>query len=114
MQEYECKRGLPKKIDLKDLVDIHFGSAREEDGWIKAGFGTMPTIMAKYEVKENRLIVDTENDKELAAKILKGDAEATKLFRETHQRWNAFLFDATGYDAKARSKKAQEKAKKAA
>lgn len=112
MQTYEVKRGLPKKTDLKALLGEAFGTANEQDGWITASFGAMPVIKAKYE--NEKLVVDTQNDAALVPRVAKGDAEAVRVFQDTHKRWNEFLLKATGYDAKMRAKKAQEAAKKAA
>lgn len=112
MQAYEVKRGLAKKTDLKALFEIQFGAAREENGWLVGAYGAMPVIKAKYE--KERLVVDTQNDATLAPRVAKGDAEALKIVTDTQRRWNDFLLDATGYDAKMRGKKAQEAAKKAA
>jgi hypothetical protein len=111
MQVYEVKRGLPKKTDLKALLAQHFGTARENDGWAQASFGAMPVIKAKYE--NEKLVVDTQNDPTLAPRVAKGDQEAMKVAMDTQRRWNDFLLNATGYDAKMRGKKAQEAVKKA-
>lgn len=112
MQTYEVKRGLPKKTNLRTLLEQHFGSAREADGWAETSFGAMPVIRAKYE--KEKLVVDTQNDATLAPRVAKGDAEALRIATDTHKRWNEFLLGATGYDAKMRGKKAQEAVKKAA
>jgi len=111
MQEYEVKRGLAKQTDLKALLAEQFGAAKESNGWFETSFGAMPVIKAKYE--NQKLVVDTQNDATLAPRILKGDAEASKVAMDTQKRWNVFLEAATGYDAKTRGKKAQEAAKKA-
>lgn len=110
MQEYEVKRGLAKKTDLRTLFSQQFGDVKEEAGWLTGGFGAMPVIKAKYE--GDRLIVDTSSKSDLAARVAKGDKEALQLTLDTQKRWNDFLLNATGYDAKQRGKKAQEKAKK--
>ena len=112
MQEYEVKRGLAKKTDLRALLEQQFGSAKDEAGWATASYGAMPMIKAKYE--KEKLVVDTQNDATLAPRVAKGDQEALKLAMETQRRWNDFLLAATGYDAKERGKKAQAAAKKAA
>ncbi len=112
MQEYEVKRGLAKKTDLRSLFQQHFGDAREEGGWLVGAYGAMPVVKAKYE--KDTLMVDTQSRTDLAAKVAKGDKEALQLTLDTQKKWNDFLLAATGYDAKQRGKKAQEKAKKAA
>jgi hypothetical protein len=110
MQEYEVKRGLAKKTDLRTLFAQQFGDVKEEGGWLVGGFGAMPKIQAKYE--GDKLVVDTQSRNDLAARVAKGDKEALQLTLDTQKRWNDFLLQATGYDAKMRGKKAQEKAKK--
>jgi len=54
MQEYEVKRGLAKKTDLRTLFSQQFGSAKEEGGWLVGGFGAMPVIKAKYDKDAHR------------------------------------------------------------
>ena len=49
-----------------------------------------------------------------AVKVAAGDKEALQIAMDTQRRWNEFLEGATGYDAKQRSKKIQELAKKGA
>lgn len=112
MQEYEVKRGLTKKNDLGQLLTTAFGGSKKEGEWFTASFGAMPTIKAQYTAK-GTLLVDTQSRTDLAAKVAKGDKEALQLTLDTQRRWNDFLLQATGYDAKTRGKKAQEKAKKA-
>lgn len=113
MQEYPVKPGHAAKIDFKMIFEAAFGSYQEEDGWLKGGHGSMPKIWAKQDGKK-LLIVDTETDKSIAVKMAQGDEEAGQLARDTHRAWNDFLEGVTGYDAKNRSKKVQEKAKKEA
>ena len=93
------------------IFEAAFGSYDEDDGWLKGGYGSMPRIWAKQDGKK-LLIVDTETDKSIALKMAQGDEEAGQLARDTHRAWNDFLEGVTGYDAKTRSKKIQEKAKK--
>ncbi|HEX9815486.1 MAG TPA: DUF5611 family protein [Candidatus Thermoplasmatota archaeon] len=112
MQEYEVKRGLAKKTDLRTLFSQQFGSVNEEGGWLVGGFGAMPVIRAKYD--KDTLVVDTTSKTDLAARVAKGDKTALEEALDTQKRWNDFLLTATGYDTKQRGKKAQEKAKKAA
>lgn len=113
MQEYEVKRGLAKQIDLGQMLTTIFGASKKDGEWHTASFGAMPLIRAKYEPK-GTLIVDTQSRTDLAGLVAKGDKEALQLTLDTQKRWNDFLLQATGYDAKQRGKKAQEKAKKAA
>src|SRR5581483_6170404 len=112
MQEYEVKRGLAKKTDLNQLLCQCFGECKKDGDWFATKYGAMPVIRAKY--ANEKLVVDTQNDPTMAAKIAKGDKAAMELAMDTQRKWNDFLFNATGYDAKTRGKKAQEAVKKAA
>lgn len=113
MQEYEVKRGLTKKNELGQLLTHAFGASKQEGEWFTASFGAMPMIRAKY-TPAGTLVVDTQSRTDLAALVAKGDKQALQTTLDTQKRWNDFLLVATGYDAKQRGKKAQEKAKKAA
>lgn len=116
MQEYPVKPGHAAKIDFKMIFEAAFGSYDEDDGWLKGSYGSMPKIWAKQDGKK-LLIVDTETDKNVAIAIGKGGEEAEQamaLAQDTQRNWNDFLEGVTGYDAKMRSKKVQEKAKKEA
>ncbi|MGB1585827.1 MAG: DUF5611 family protein [Thermoplasmatota archaeon] len=116
MQEYPVKPGHAGKIDFKMIFEAAFGSYEEDDGWLKGSYGSMPKIWAKQEGKK-LLVVDTETDKGIAIAIGKGGEEAEQamaLAQDTQRQWNDFLEGVTGYNAKMRSKKVQEKAKKEA
>jgi hypothetical protein len=113
MQEYPVKPGHAAKIDFKMIFEASFGAFEEDDGWLKASFGSMPKIWAKQDGKKI-FIVDTETDKSIALRLAQGDEEAGKIAVETQQTWNEFLEGCTGYDAKMRRKKSQEAVKKAA
>lgn len=105
------KRGLAKATDLNKLLCDAFGTCAKEGDWFATKFGAMPMIKARYE--KDKLVVDTQNDSSLAPKVAKGDAAATALVLDTQKRWNEFLLNATGFDAKQRGKNAQKAAKKA-
>lgn len=116
MQEYPVKPGHAGKIDFKMIFEAAFGSYDEDDGWLKGSYGSMPKIWAKQDGKK-LVIVDTETDKNIAIAIGKGGdeaAQAMELAQDTQRQWNDFLEGVTGYNAKMRSKKVQEKAKKEA
>lgn len=113
MQEYPVKPGHAAKIDFNMIFEAAFGSYEEEDGWLKGAYGSMPKIWARQEGKK-AVVVDTATDKSVALRMAQGDNEAGELARDTQRAWNDFLEGVTGYDAKMRSKKIQEAAKKAA
>ncbi|HLB67141.1 MAG TPA: DUF5611 family protein [Thermoplasmata archaeon] len=102
MQSYELKRGLGKRIEggnLKALVASIFGAAEESGGKILAQYGALEKLATWTDGKS--LFVDTLMDPRV------GDDVA----RSTIAKYNRFLEQATGYTAKERSKRAQEKAK---
>lgn len=113
MQEYPVKPGHAGKIDFKMIFEAAFGDYTEEDGWLKTSYGSMPKIWAKQEGKK-QVVVDTETDKTIAVRMAEGDDEAGQIAIDTQRTWNEFLEGVTGYNAKMRSKKAQEQAKKEA
>lgn len=113
MQEYPVKPGHAAKIDFKMIFEAAFMSYEEDDGWLKGSYGSMPKIWAKQEGKK-AIVVDTETDKSIALRMAQGDEEAGQVARDTQRQWNDFLEGVTGYNAKMRSKKIQEKAKKEA
>ena len=111
MQNYPVKPGHAAKTDLKMLFEAAFDSCTEKDGWLTGRFGTLLDIKVKYQGKKE-FVVDTVTDKAIAVKMAQGDDSAMQLAKDTQSRWNDFLEGATGYDAKTRSKKIQEAAKK--
>ncbi len=113
MQEYPVKPGHAGKIDFKMIFEAAFGSYEEDEGWLKSSYGSMPKIWAKQDGKK-KVIVDTETDKTIAVRMAEGDEEAGQIAVDTQRTWNDFLEGVTGYNAKMRSKKAQEQAKKEA
>lgn len=112
MQTYPVKPGHAAKVNLGDIFDACFDAHKMDGDWLSGSFGSMPTIKAKHQGKKE-LVVDTVTDKSFAVKVAGGDKEAFAVAADTQRRWNEFLEGATGYDAKQRSKKIQELAKKA-
>lgn len=111
MQTYPVRPGHAAKTDLKMLFEAAFDACKEKDGWLTGKYGTLLDIKVKYEGKKE-FIVDTVTDKSVAVRMAKGDDSAMEMAKDTQSRWNDFLEGATGYDAKTRSKKIQEAAKK--
>jgi len=103
MQKYDVRRGQEKNLQtpqLMDLLTLAFGGANEEQGKVTASFGALAKLTVWLEGKslcvETQMKTDVTND----------------VASDTIRRYNAFLEKATGYTAKERGKKAQEKAKK--
>lgn len=113
MQTYPVKPGHAAKVDFAMVFDACFDSHRMDGDWYSGSFGSMPQIKAKYQGKKE-LVVDTLTDRSFAQKVAGGDKQAFQVAADTQRRWNEFLEAVTGYDAKARSKKIQEAAKKGA
>lgn len=113
MQSYPVKPGHAAKVNLADTFDACFDSHKKEGDWLCGKFGSMPQIKVRYEGKKE-LQVDTVTDKSFALKVASGDKAAMEVAQDTQRRWNEFLEGVTGYDAKMRSKKIQEAAKKGA
>ncbi|MFO1532772.1 MAG: DUF5611 family protein [Thermoplasmatota archaeon] len=111
MQTYPVKPGHAAKVDFAMVFDACFDSHKQDGEWFASAFGSMPQIRARYQGKKE-LVVDTQTDKSFAQKVAAGDKEAFALAADTQRRWNEFLEAVTGYDAKQRSKKTQEMAKK--
>ena len=103
MQKYDVRRGQEKNLQTPQLTDLAtevFGGAGEERGKVVASFGALAKLTVWLEGKI--LCVDTQ---------MKTDVP-NDVASDTIRRYNAFLERATGYTAKERAKKAQEKAKK--
>jgi hypothetical protein len=88
MREYKIKRG--HNPDVEALVDKHFGAK----GDIQKGIQFEVEGIGKIDmrVQKDSLIIDIEPPKKIC-----GDFNTIK-------KWNTFLFEATGKDAKARKK----------
>ncbi len=88
MREYSIKRG--HDVDLNSLVAKYFGA----DGDITEGIQFFAEGMGDVTLKreKNRLQVDIVPPKKIT-----GDGSIIK-------KWNEFLFEATGKDAKERKK----------
>jgi hypothetical protein len=102
MRAYELRRGWAKKLgggSLKALAASAFGSASEEAGKVVARFGACARLTAWTDGKS--LFVDTE----MTANV------PDDVARSTITAFNAFLEQATGYNAKERAKRAQQSAK---
>jgi hypothetical protein len=102
MQSYAIKRGHLKNIEgvrLKDVLETSFGPTQDEGGKFACSYGALEKITAWTDGKS--LFVDTVANPKV------DDETAVR----TRQAWNAFLERATGFDAKQRSKRAQDAGK---
>ena len=88
MREYKIKRG--HNADIEGLVSKHFGA----EGDISKGLKFEVEGIGKIDMKQekNLLIIDIVPPKKIS-----GDFSVIK-------KWNTFLFEATGKDARERKK----------
>lgn len=107
MTHFDIKKGWFSKIEGDNLAMIMeevFGSVRKEGDVLISSYGAMARIEAKI-VSKTIIDVSTTN------------VEDTKSLSDSDilnskRKLNEFLEKATGFDAKARMKRAQQKAKK--
>lgn len=106
MRDYELRRGHWKNLEgekLAKLMESLFGPVRKEGDWYVASFGALKWVKCRMEGKE-KLWVDSETDRTADMGVA----------QQTMGVWNDFLEAATGHNAKQRSKRSQEAAKKGA
>jgi len=104
MRVYEIKRGHYKNVEgekLPQLMGTLFGTVTKDGEWYVASFGALKFVKCRIEGKD-KFWIDSETDRSADLGIA----------QQTMGMWNDFLEAATGYDAKQRSKRAQEAAKK--
>ena len=107
MTHFDIKKGWFSKIDggnLKTLMEEVFGSVKEEGELLVSSYGAMARIEAKI-VSKTVLDVATTN-------VDDTKALSDEEILNSKSKLNEFLEQATGFDANARMKRAQQKAKK--
>ena len=105
MVNYDIKKGWFKNVDndgIEFLMIDTFGNCKKEGAIYVASYGVLSRIEAEI-VSKDTLRVDTTNSTGPMA-----DADIL----DTKRKLNVFVEKATGFDAKARMKRAQAKAKK--
>jgi hypothetical protein len=104
MVEYDIKKGWSKNIEgnlLENMMKEVFGNVKNEGDALVSSYGVLSRIEVK-QVSNAILHVVTSS----------GDAKDDAQILDTKRKLNAFVEKATGFDAKARMKRAQQKAKK--
>ena len=102
---YDIKKGWFKNVDndgIEFLMIDTFGNCKKDGKMYVASYGVLSRIEVEILSKE-ALRVDTT--------AAKGDMSDADIL-DTKRRLNVFVEKATGFDAKARMKRAQAKAKK--
>lgn len=104
--DYDIKKGWYKNIEgdaLKDLMQEVFGNVKQDGDVLVSSYGVMSRIEVKVLAKD-KMIITTENSK---------TADMTdESILDSKRKLNLFAEKATGFNAKARTKRAQQKAKK--
>ncbi len=107
MTDFDIKKGWYKNIDgdgLKNLMQQVFGNVSEIEGGYVSSYGIMERIEARI-VSKTVLDIVTVNKDVDPSKVADADVLDSK------RKLNEFAEKATGFDAKARMKRAQKKAK---
>lgn len=102
--EYDIKRGWFKNIEgdlLQQMMAEVFGNVRQEGDVLVSSYGVLDRIEVKVLAKD-KLDIATKN---------KDGAMSDDDILESKRKLNVFAEKATGFDAKARMKRAQKKAK---
>ena len=102
--EYDIKKGWSKNIDgdlLEKMMKEVFGNVKKDGDMFVSSYGVLSRIEAK-QISSVLLHVAT----------VSGDSRDDAQILDTKRKLNVFVEKATGFDAKARMKRAQEKAKK--
>ncbi len=102
--KYDIKRGHFKNIEdgkLEELIDDVFGSVECKDEKLITDYGAIKNLEVWTEGRTG-LWIDVEMD----------EAPEDEVAVDTISKWNKFLLEATGFNAKKRSKRAKKKVKK--
>ena len=104
MVEYDIKKGWFKNIEgdlLKEMMKEVFGNASQKGDVLTSSYGVLESITVKVMTKDKLEVVTSSKKGEMA------DEEII----DSKRKLNVFVEKATGFDAKARMKRAQAKAK---
>ncbi len=102
--DFDIKRGWSKNVEgdaLPNLMKEVFGDVKKEGDVYVSAYGVMSRIEAKV-ISKDKMEILTESKK--------GEMSDQEIL-DSKKKLNEFTFKATGFDAKARMKRAQKKAK---
>lgn len=105
MTSYDIKKGWFKNIDgglLKDMMAEVFGNVSEKDGVLVSSYGVLSAIEVRILAKDSLDITTVSRT---------GDLVDEEIL-DSKRKLNIFAEKATGFNSKARMKRAQQKAKK--
>lgn len=103
--DYDIKKGWYKNVEgeaLPALMNETFGNVKTEGDLYVSSFGVMERIEVKILAKDKMSIATVNAKVEMTDDAILG----------SKRKLNEFAEKATGFDAKARMKRAQQKAKK--
>lgn len=103
--EYDIKKGWFKNIEgdlLEKMMGDVFGNVKKEGDLLVSTYGVLDRIEVKVLAKDKLDIVTMNKE---------GCASDDEAILDSKRRLNEFAEKATGFDAKARMKRAQKKAK---
>jgi len=104
MVEYDIKKGWYKNIEkdlLEKMMKETFGNVSKKEGGLVSSYGVLETITVKLIGKDKLVVVTTNKTGALS------DADIL----DSKRTLNKFVERATGFDTRARMKRAQAKAK---
>jgi hypothetical protein len=104
MVVYDIKKGWFKNIEgdlLKEMMKGAFGNVSQKGDTLISSYGVLESITVKI-LEKDKLEVVTAN---------KSGSMTDDSILDSKRKLNAFVEKATGFDAKARMKRAQAKAK---
>ena len=110
--DYDIKKGWMKNIEgdlLPKMMEEIFGNVQCQGDKYISSYGVMAKVEAKIVSKEI-LDITAENVPDLQSKY--SGAALDEAILDSKRKLNVFAERATGFDVKARKKRAQDKAKK--
>ena len=104
MKEFDIKKGWYSKVEgelLPELMKSNFGNVAQEGDVYVSSFGVLARIEVKI-LSKTQMAVDTVN--------AEGNFDDARIL-DSKRALNKFMEQAKGFDAKARMKREQKKAK---
>ena len=110
--DYDIKKGWMKNIEgdlLPKMMEEIFGNVQCQGDTFISSYGVMAKIQVKIVSKEI-MDITVENIPDITSKY--SGAALDEAILDSKRKLNVFAEKATGFDVKARKKRAQDKAKK--
>lgn len=116
MERFAVKRGLQKKIGgsagLAKIAAGYFENINADaDGKFTGSYGILLMVSGYFD-EDGKLAVDVNQMKGAELGDLLESDGGREIAMDSRKRWSGFLDEVTGYNAKQRSDKAKENAKK--